>query len=418
MHNLSYLSLTVHFIDSDWKLQRKITNFCLIPDQGGKTIGREVESCLLDWGIGRIGRIFTVTVGNAFTYDAAIDHLKKYRWLDGKFLRTRCCAHLLNPIMNEGYKDFDDSITKIRNAVRYVRSSLERMKVFKTCVEMEGIKCSKLVCLDDPTKWNSTFSMLEAAEKLEKAFLRLQYDKYDFRHYFHDGNLDPPLHDDREKVRAFPKYLKLFFDATMKIYGSGYVTSNVYFQELWTVYMHLLEMSQSDNHLLRGVAMTMKSNNEKYWETVEESNLLIFVAVVLDPRCKLVVLQVLFQQIYDITRADEMLANTKLLLMQLYEEYNGLYRNADIIQPHIEPLPCSYDTRSSDTTHVDIFWTAYERLLKEANIENKSEFEQYLLDSCEPRNPCFNILDWWKINEAKYPILSRVARDAHFYPLF
>nr|KYP41823.1 hypothetical protein KK1_036788 [Cajanus cajan] len=51
----------------------------------------------------------------------------------------RCCAHILSLIMKDGLKEIKDSILKIRNAVKYVKSSLARFSRFKACVEQEGI---------------------------------------------------------------------------------------------------------------------------------------------------------------------------------------------------------------------------------------------------------------------------------------
>ncbi|XP_042959423.1 zinc finger BED domain-containing protein RICESLEEPER 2-like [Carya illinoinensis] len=48
---------------------------------------------------------------------------------------------------------------------------------------------------------------------------------------------------------------------------------------------------------------------------------------------------------------------------------------------------------------------------------NKSEIDQYLEYGCEARAPNFDILDWWKINEVKYPILARVAQDVMAIPV-
>ena len=44
---LNYLCLIAHFIDNDWKLQKRILNFCLIKNHKGETIGRKIEKCLL-----------------------------------------------------------------------------------------------------------------------------------------------------------------------------------------------------------------------------------------------------------------------------------------------------------------------------------------------------------------------------------
>ena len=40
------MCLTCHFIDDDWKLHKRILNFCIVDSYKGKTIGKMVESCL------------------------------------------------------------------------------------------------------------------------------------------------------------------------------------------------------------------------------------------------------------------------------------------------------------------------------------------------------------------------------------
>lgn len=51
IQNLNYMCLTAHFIDCEWKLHKKIINFCLIPNHKGDTIEKYVEPCLQDWSI-------------------------------------------------------------------------------------------------------------------------------------------------------------------------------------------------------------------------------------------------------------------------------------------------------------------------------------------------------------------------------
>ena len=135
--NLSYLCLTCHFIDDDWKLQKKILNFCQITGHSGEAIGNAVEICLKRCGI---TKVLTITVDNATSNDLCIQFLKKrlQSWgtlmLKGEYLHMRCCAHILSLIVKEGLKDLDDSIFRIRAAVRYVRSSPSRLARFRSCV--------------------------------------------------------------------------------------------------------------------------------------------------------------------------------------------------------------------------------------------------------------------------------------------
>lgn len=146
------------------------------------TIGKLVYHCLKEWGI---DRVFTITVDNASSNDGAIKYLKSMlngpnSILDCKYMHLRCCAHIINLVVRDGLDEQFDSITKIRNAVKYLRSSPSRYDTFLECVELEKIDCKKKPCLDVETRWNSTFLMLETAEKYSKAF-----DRYDLFYIFH-----------------------------------------------------------------------------------------------------------------------------------------------------------------------------------------------------------------------------------------
>ena len=190
IQNLTYMSLTAHFIDKDWKLHKRIINFLKVPNHKGVTIGREIEACMLEWGI---DSIFTVTVDNATSNDGALDYLKR-RTKDGKstileneFMHVRCCAHILNLIVMEGLKEVNTSILKVRNAVKYVKSSPSRLDKFKSCVERQKIGEKGLLCLDVPTRWNSTYLMLKVAEQYQGAFDLLQEDDGQFVSQLSEG---------------------------------------------------------------------------------------------------------------------------------------------------------------------------------------------------------------------------------------
>jgi hypothetical protein len=68
-------------------------------------------------------------------------------------------------------KNIDNSVVKIRNAMRFVPS---RQLVFNQCVEMLKIGSKKNVCLDVATRWSSTYMMLDVAAKFDVVFIRLE----------------------------------------------------------------------------------------------------------------------------------------------------------------------------------------------------------------------------------------------------
>nr|KYP60303.1 Putative AC transposase [Cajanus cajan] len=142
----------------------------------------------------------------------------------------RCCAHILNLVVNDGLKDVHNSIASIRTAVRFVRSSPQRLAKFKECVEFSKIECKKLLCLDVPTTWNSTYMMLDAAEKFQVAFEKLDFEDSSYVEVF--GIVGPPTTIDWENVRAFLKFLKIFYEATKVFSTSSHASLHVAFHQL------------------------------------------------------------------------------------------------------------------------------------------------------------------------------------------
>ncbi|KAK2664750.1 hypothetical protein Ddye_003324 [Dipteronia dyeriana] len=47
----------------------------------------------------------------------------------------------------------------------------------------------------------------------------------------------------------------------------------------------------------------------------------------------------------------------------------------------------------------------------------KSDFDYYLEEPLIPRDEDFDILNWWKVNASKYPILHAIARDVLAIPV-
>ncbi|TYK22234.1 putative transposase [Cucumis melo var. makuwa] len=204
----------------------------------GDTISRAIEKCLEGWGI---DRLFTVTVDNASSNDVTIAYLvKKFKGknglvLDGEFIHIRCCAHILNLIVSDALKDLHVSIIRIRNAVKYVRSSPTRLQIFKDFAKEDKMSTKNCLTMDVPTRWNSTFTMLDGAIKCQKTFERLEV--YDPSYLPKD---DIPTTEDWDNAKVFVKFLKTF--------------SETKFNKYWGI------------------------------TTSEKTNLLLYVSVVLDPR--------------------------------------------------------------------------------------------------------------------------------------
>jgi hypothetical protein len=93
---------------------------------------------LEEWGIET--KVFTITLDNASSNDVYVgllkNQLKKKKALlyEGEFFHIRCCAHILNLIIQYGLKEIESAFQKTRDSVKYVRGSQLRKQNFLQAV--------------------------------------------------------------------------------------------------------------------------------------------------------------------------------------------------------------------------------------------------------------------------------------------
>ena len=70
----NYMCITAHFIDREWKLNKKIISFIPITSYRGEYIAKALENCLSEWGF---KNVFTFTFDNASSNDTTMSFFKK-----------------------------------------------------------------------------------------------------------------------------------------------------------------------------------------------------------------------------------------------------------------------------------------------------------------------------------------------------
>lgn len=130
-----YICITAHFVDHDWNLQKRILNFSFMPPpHNGVSLSEKVYSLLADCEI--VDKLFSMTLDNASCNDTFIDFLKlqlnvrKALLGNGHFFHLRCCAHILNLMVQDGLKQVDESVRKVRESIKYVKGSQVKNKNF------------------------------------------------------------------------------------------------------------------------------------------------------------------------------------------------------------------------------------------------------------------------------------------------
>nr|XP_023872413.1 zinc finger BED domain-containing protein RICESLEEPER 2-like [Quercus suber] len=287
---------------------------------------------LREWSI---DGIFTLTVDNASSNLTTIKFLQRATkdWngtvLGNEYMHMRCCAHILNLIVGEGLKEIDASVSKVREAVRYVKSSPNRSQIFRSFMETLGMESKSLLSQDVPTRWNSTYIMLEITEKFEKVFLRMDFEDDSNSSYFRtkedSGGLGSSCMTDFQNCREFVTFLRLFYNAMKKFSSSLYVISNAFYNEIFVIQERISNLVKFQNTLLKSTTTNMQTKFEKYWGEGEKINPLLYVAVVLDPQKKLRILKFSFSEVYGNAVAEVMVDKVKDLLYKLYNFYTSIH---------------------------------------------------------------------------------------------
>ena len=103
----------------------------------------------------------------------------------------------------------------------------------------------------------------------------------------------------------FVEFLRTFYEITMRLSGSKYTTANSFFSELSELHFQLENSCTDSAGLLSAMATRMKIKYDKYWGNIEKINRLLFVAVILDPRVKLAVLEFWVNSVLGAVKAGE-----------------------------------------------------------------------------------------------------------------
>lgn len=415
-------------MDNDWKYQKRIISFAVIPNHKGETVGRKIEEVLRDWGIRCVS---SITVDNASANDVAVTYLKKKIKTmnglmgDGSYFHMRCCSHILNLVVLDGLKEKHTSVTSVRDAVRFVKSSPQRAAKFKECVEFAGITSKKLVSLDVSTRWNATLFMLGSAVPFQVAFEKLEDEDPSYREYF--GPAGPPTSDDWENARAFCVFLELFYEATKLFSTSQHVSIHTAFHQISSIYAELKRATMDLNSIFASVGMEMMAKYNKYWENIANMNNLLYFGTIFDPRYKLRYIEWVFNNDMYYDRpvfAKELIKSIRENLDKLYFWYKNAHnQTVNNAQPlasggetitHVETNTAVAARRPSALARA----SAFDQHLEEQNsIDLQNELDGYINSKCVKRTEDFDILVWWKNNSSQYPILSTMAKDILAIPV-
>ncbi|KAK6151728.1 hypothetical protein DH2020_014363 [Rehmannia glutinosa] len=409
---IGYMFISGQFIDSDWKMHKKLLNVIMEPyPESDTAFSHSVAACLSDWSMD--GKLFSVTINQPLS-DAAVDNLrallsvKNPLMLDGQLLVGNCLARSLSSIVQDALASVQGIVKKVRDSVKYVKTSESREDKFIELKQQLQVPSSKSLAIDDQTQWNTTYEMLLAASELKEVFSCLDTSDPDYK--------DAPSIEDWKQIETLCTFLKPLFDTANILTTSTAPTTNTFFHEAWKIQLELARAAASEDPFVSTLTKFMQENFDKYWKSI---CFILAIAVVMDPRFKMKLVEFSFSKIY----GEEAASYVKVVddgIHELFLEYIALplpltpayaeEANGASIKPE--------DGQGSGISSNGLGLTDFDVYIMETTSQlSKSELDQYLEESLLPRVHEFDVIGWWKLNRRKYPTLSKMARDILSIPV-
>lgn len=261
--------------------------------------------------------------------------------------------------------------------------------------------------LDCPIRWNSTYDMLVVALQFKNALAVFQE--------FEQGHVNCPTEEEWERVEQVVKILEVFSEAMNMISGSEYLTANKYL--VVGRVREVLDSRCDDQDVF--VWRMIRKMKEKFDKYLKESNLSMAIAAVLDPRCKMVMVNFVFGTIYTKEDAEIQVLKVKKALSEIFNEYkemNDLSYESSALGSYgfassLGDLVCS-------SSLMNVGWSRFDQFVQSVETfqHEKSELEIYLEEGLYrmrygDSSSSFACLEWWKSNKLKYKILSKMGCD-------
>lgn len=288
------MSITAHYINAEFNYKKKIISFKEVKyPHTGYAIEEAIVGCLTEWGIR--GKLFTLTLDNASNNTSACEELIKYHkhelLLEGQHLHVRCCAHILNILVQDGMKIIHGAIDKIRELLKHVDSSPARLQDFNTIASRMGLSTKNGIYLDVPNRWNSTWKMLVEAQRYKSVLNSYASQKLEIS----------PSEQEWKKAEAICEFLKAFEELTLTVSAHRKPTGHKFLPVVLCIRHALKDPGWQTHDVLKELALVMQTKLDKYWDPEEkeneepnrrrkskeiELNVALVIAAFLDPRRK------------------------------------------------------------------------------------------------------------------------------------
>ncbi|KAL5784089.1 hypothetical protein ACOSQ2_006481 [Xanthoceras sorbifolium] len=412
-----FFFITLHFIDNDWELKKKILAFKKLEFWGDywKKF-KAFKSMLLDWNIDK--KLCCVTAQNMEEEDKIVREMKLWLTyqdsvpLRGKVTHCGCFIHIVNLLVDEGLLEVKDVFEKIMVCNSYIFSTPENDRKFRIAVEYVKFDGKEVISEEVPKNSTCSIELLEKVLRFREAFRLLQVTDIEF-------TLNPSP-EEWDKITRVYKCLKVLAEVVQSISSSGSssrcLTTNVFFPKVCSIYRSLCQWGKSDSSDIRLMAYKLKKKfDDAYWS---KCHLVLAIAVVLDPRFKFDIVKSWYLEIYG-QEAEKCWKRIQDTLEEVYKEYaaGGFKNSISTSSPSLFADASTLnntDYNMLDHLGMPLLTTSQGSDSGKSQI---SELDRYLEEPKFRLVQEFDILSWWCVNTPNFPTLANMARDFLAIPM-
>ena len=412
----SYLCVTAHWVNPQtWIMMKRTITFELFAyPHTGENLYRILDYVIKSYKLQ--GKVFSISFDNASNNTVAVGQLKlKYKPIcDGVFFHSRCVAHIINLVVQDGLHCIEDIKDNFKQMLRDIFSSSNARyhKYMKFCADANAPWLGPN--WDVPTRWNSTCNMFECALR-QKDTLKM----------FHDHLAE------RNRVMAYPEsswhtiklvseMLGVFKKATTLISGVYYPTSCLVLNQIFLMCAKISEF-EIRGEMFGQMVKPMKAKFIKYFKNMPP---VITCAAALNPTLNVGGVETLIENIsYDLGLLDEdqqfaskEISKFNKAFQSLFEVYLTKHSSTNIHDMMRNSGTSGSSIRGSSEA-IRLYNTLRNDNTKRARSSTpSSELGRYIASDFlanisieEFEN--LNVLGWWKEKESQFPILGAMARD-------
>ncbi|KAH0919844.1 hypothetical protein HID58_027504 [Brassica napus] len=305
-----FLCLSAHYIDETWELRKRVLNFFMVdPSHTDVMLAEVVITCLMEWDIDR--KLFSMASNRTPPFGENVankirDRLSqnKFLYCNGQLFDVSCGVYVINQMAQESLQSCFETINKIRESIRCVKSSEFIQESFDERRDL---------CIDDSARWDTTCTMLEIALEQKNVFsLMKQRDP--------DSCVSCPSDLEWERLETVVGFLRVFVQVTNTFTKSSNscLTANIYFPEICDIHLRLIEWNKSPDGFISSLAVTMRKRFDEFWN---RNHRVLAIATILDPRFKMKLVEYYYPLFYD-SSASEFIEDISEYTRALYNEHS------------------------------------------------------------------------------------------------